>query len=116
VANPRQCGLPRLDLAQVDELGGIEAGAQQKGRKVRDQIAHGPDLSSEAVTFAQQHGERMSAAVAEGEETDGDHAASAGGRGQRRGIGGRLQHRGGLARTLTYSTGGKIKQRHTTPP
>ncbi len=107
---------PGLDVVAVGDLGGIEARAHQEWREVGDQIADGPELALEAVAFAEQHGERMPAAVAEGGKADGDHAARAGRRGERRAIGGRLEHRCRLVAAIEQSSADKIKQRHKEPP
>ena len=93
VADAGQRALPGLDVIGIGDLGGVEARAQQERREIRDQIADGPDLALEAVTLAQQHGERMAAAVAEGGEADGDGPARRRGSGESRGVGRRFEQR-----------------------
>ena len=107
---------PGLDVVAVGKLGGVEARAQQEGGEVGDEIAHGADLAGKAMALAQEHGERMAAAIAESGKANGDHPARGRGRGQRRGVRRRLEHRVRLARLTAQCAGHKIKQRHTTPP
>ena len=116
VADAGQGPLPGFDVIGIGDLGGVEARAQQKGREVRDQIADGPDLTLEAVTLAQQHGERMAAAVAESGKADGDGSASRRGSGESRGVGRRFEQRIVVARAWDEIARVKIKQRHRGPP
>ena len=116
MADAGQRSRPGLDVVRIGDLGGIETRAQQERREVRDQIADGPDLALKAVALAEQHGERMAAAVAEGGKADGDHPAVSGGSGKCRGIGGGLEHHARLAPARQQNAVGKIKQRHREPP
>ena len=74
------------------------------------------DSITRITKLAEQYGERMPAAVAERGKTDGDHAANAGRGGERRGIGGWLEHRCRLAAAIAQRSADKIKQRHREPP
>ncbi len=116
VADAGQRPLPGFDVVGIGDLGSVEARAQQKRSEVRDQIADGPDLALEAVTLAQEHGERMPAAVAESGEADGDGPARRRGGGESRGVGRRFEQRIVVARAWDEIAGVKIKQRHREPP
>ena len=116
MADAGERSLPGLDVVGIGDLGGVEARAEQERREIRDQIADGPDLALEAVALAEQHGERMAAAVAEGREANGDHAVLRGSSGKGSGIGGRPEHDRALAAAREQHAVGEIKQRHREPP
>ena len=116
MADAGERSLPGLDVVRIGDLGGVEARAEQEQRQIRDQIADGPDLALEAVTLAEQHRERVPTPVAEGRKAYGDHAAIRRGSGKSSGIGGRLEHDGGLDSAWQQLAVGEIKQRHRGPP
>ena len=88
--------LPGSTSFGIGDLGGIEARAQQELREVRDQIADRPDLALEAVTLAEQHGEAMPRPSPKIGKRMAIGAGIRRGSGKSSGIGGRLEHDGGL--------------------
>src|SRR6478672_532500 len=89
---------PGFDVVCIGDLGGVEARSEQERSEVWNEITDSPDLALEAVTLAQQHRERMAAAVAESGETDGDGAARRRGGSEGSGVCGGFQQRIVVAR------------------
>ena len=117
VADALERGLPHPRRVGFGDLGGVEAGAQQELAVIRDEVANRADLALEAVTLAQQPGEREAAAIGEGRERDGNRPGIAsGGGGKHAVIGRRLEYRGNVFRIGDERRRGKINQCHREPP